>query len=160
MFHASRKGKLFKAKSNLTWLWNLTGAWNILRMIYVLMHSEMKLATSLNRPHSKYLSTMWVCVYVNSVENLSIQFWHYSCCCCCCYCCLEVATRSCAIFHSIRQHFVYIFGCVFNFAPKNVVYLPRCSWNSNGGSGSGNKRKCKYASIWHFSLVSLVTWCH
>lgn len=150
-------------KSNLICLWNLTESSFRFSMINALRHFQMKLATSLNRPNAKYLSTMCVClcVCVNSLGNPTIPFWLNSCCC---YCCLELATRSRAIFHSIRQHFVYIFGCVFNFAPsrKIVVYLPRCSCNSNGGSGSGsgNKRKCKYASIWHFSLVSLVTWCH
>lgn len=127
---------------------------------YVLMHSQIKLATSLNRPHSKYLSTIYVCVCVNSLENLSIPFRHYSCCCCCCYCCLELHTFLCNISFDSATFCIH-FRLRFQFCtPKNVVYLPRCSCNSNGGSGSGNKRKCKYASIWHFSLVSLVTWCH
>lgn len=66
----------------------------------------------------------------NSIENLYIKFRLYCGSGCCC--CLAAATRSRAIFHSIlsQQHFVYIFGCVFNFAHENVVYLPRSSCNS------------------------------
>lgn len=75
----------------------------------------------------------------NSIENLYIKFRLYCGSGCCC--CLAAATRSRA-FHSIlsQQHFVYIFGCVFNFAHENVVYLPRSSCNSvaetRGGGGA------------------------
>jgi len=57
--------------------------------------------------------------------------------------------------YNILQHFVYIFGCVFNFAKFCLFSLCSCNKNKNNNKNSNkykqkrkcNKRKCKYASI-------------